>query len=178
MTTLKMTVDQRALAQFTGAMAQLPRNVGIKHLRIALNAWGGEVKNEAVANVATDTKLLRRSLGVRVVIPDASWDVRHHGRPSRVIVGARRKFVALRSRKRLKSGRIKIRYRIARLAATSSRVKRASRYHHIAEDQQDYIAPAQRVGNTRGLAKLARKLGQGITLEAQKLAARQAAKRP
>lgn len=176
MTTPILTIDVKSLAQFQSAMSQLPRNVGIKHLRIALNAWGGEVKNEAIANVATDTKLLRRSLGVRVVIPDASWNVNHHGRPSRVIVGARRKFVALKSRKRLKSGIVRTRYKIVRLDATSGRVKRASRYHHIAEGQQDYIAPAQRAGNTRGLAKLARKLGEGIRTEAAKLAAKQAVK--
>lgn len=178
--TTRIALDPRSLASFQVAMAQLPRRVGLRHLRIAMNAWGGVVKQEAVARVPTETKALKRSLGVRVVIPDASWNVAHHGRPSRAIVGPRRRFAApaLRTKAgQLKSIGLKRATKIVlRGGKVISRVP--SRYAHLAEKHQPYIAPAQRAGNTRGLAKLAQKLGQGIHQEAQKLAARQAARRP
>lgn len=89
--TLRVAIDPRSLSHFTVAMQSLPRRVGLRHLRIALNAWGGVVKGVAQSLAREETGLLRKSIGVKVIIPDASWNVAHHGKPSRVIVGPKRK---------------------------------------------------------------------------------------
>lgn len=178
--TAKLFIDPRELARFTRAMAQLPPRVGFLQLRKAMSAWGGIVKAEAVAQVPQDTKLLKKSLAVgKPIIPDSSWDVRHHGKPAKLFVGPRRRFVAVTQFRQLKSGRLKASQRIVKLRhgqKLATTAKRASRYAHLAEMRKPFIGPAQRAGNTRGLAKFKQKLGQGIEEEARKLAARQAAR--
>lgn len=212
--TLKVAIDPRSLSHFTIAMQQLPRRVGLRHLRIALNAWGGVVKEVAQSLAREETGLLRKSIGVKVIIPDASWNVAHHGRPSRVIVGAKRKSgrmmrvkksgglagfgkaqrALVAERKRLETSGVKplARERAAvkgvLQAFSGARYRNPTRYAHLVEKGHKkgkgrasaraypFIAPAQKAGNTRGLAKLAQKLRQGIEEEARKLRARQAAR--
>lgn len=86
-----MVVDQRTYAQLMANLARLPRRMGIKHFRIGLNAWGGVVKTEAKALVRKESKTLEKSLTVKVVIPDASYNVAHHGKPAYVLVGPGRR---------------------------------------------------------------------------------------
>jgi hypothetical protein len=75
------------------ALEELPKRVGHKHLRIAMNAGGGILKRSAESHVPTETGLLRKSLGVKVKIPDASFNAKHHGKPAYAVIGPRRNFV-------------------------------------------------------------------------------------
>lgn len=85
--------EVKGLPQALAALRELPRRVGFKHMRIALNAGGGVLKRAAEANVPKETGLLKKSLGVKVKIPDASFNTRHHGKPAYVLIGPRRNFV-------------------------------------------------------------------------------------
>lgn len=83
--------DPKSVAALQDALTQIPRKVAIRHLRIGLNAWGGVVRDVARQHVREETGLLKKSLGVKVTIPDASFNVAHHGKPAHVIVGPARK---------------------------------------------------------------------------------------
>lgn len=69
----------------------LPRRVQFKHLRIALSAAGGIIRTRAVMLARRQTGLLAKSIGVKVVIPDASYNSAHHGKPAYVIIGPKRR---------------------------------------------------------------------------------------
>lgn len=73
------------------ALTELPRRVRFKHLRIALNAGGGIVSRAAASRARRVTGLLAKSIGVKVVIPDASFNEAHHGKPAQAIIGPKRK---------------------------------------------------------------------------------------
>lgn len=88
---MKLVIDPADLASFQRKMEALPRRVQIKTLRIALNAWGGIVRDKQKALAQKETGLLSRTLGVKVTIPDASRNKAHHGKPAYVVVGPKRK---------------------------------------------------------------------------------------
>lgn len=90
-TVLGLAFDDNRTRQLLRALEELPRRVAFKHMRIALNAWGGVVRDVAKTHVREETGLLKKSLSVKVIIPPASFNVAHHDRPSRVLVGPRRK---------------------------------------------------------------------------------------
>jgi len=73
------------------AFRDLPRRVGFKHLRIALNAGGGIIRDRAKSIVRRESGTLAQSLGVKVKIPDASFNSAHHGKPAYVLVGPKRR---------------------------------------------------------------------------------------
>lgn len=72
------------------AFRELPRRVGFKWLRIALSAAGGIIRDQAAQNARRETGLLAKSLGVKVKIPDASFNAAHHGKPAYVVIGPKR----------------------------------------------------------------------------------------
>lgn len=88
---MKLEIDQRSVAHFTTAMRELPRRVAIFTVRVALNAWGGVVRDKAVPLARRQTGMLAKSLGVKVKIPDASFNKAHHGKPAYVLVGPKRR---------------------------------------------------------------------------------------
>jgi hypothetical protein len=88
---VRVTIDRDDLAHLQMVMRALPRRVAIKTLRVALNAWGGIVKDKAKSLARRDTGLLAKSIGVKVTIPDASRNTAHHGKPAYVVVGPKRK---------------------------------------------------------------------------------------
>lgn len=73
------------------AFDELPRRVRFKHLRIALNAGGGIIKTRASQLARRETGLLSKSIGVKVKIPDASFNSAHHGKPAYAVIGPKRK---------------------------------------------------------------------------------------
>lgn len=91
MSVVRVIIDRDDLRHLEMVMRTLPRRVGIKTLRIALNAWGGVVKDKAKSLARRETGLLSKSIGVKVTIPDASRNVKHHGKPAYVVVGPKRK---------------------------------------------------------------------------------------
>jgi hypothetical protein len=87
-TVVKMFGVKEALHAFR----ELPRRVHFKHLKIALNAGGGVIRDRAVILVRRRTGILARSLAVGTpVIPDASFNQAHHGKPAYVKIGPKTK---------------------------------------------------------------------------------------
>jgi hypothetical protein len=86
--TQAVVFNQSDVKKLVETLSQVSRRVAVKHMRIALNAWGGIVRDEARLNVLEETRLLKRSLSVKVVVPDASYNKAHHGKPDRKSVRA------------------------------------------------------------------------------------------
>lgn len=163
--------DQKSAQQLQRNLEQLPRRVALKHFRIGLNAWGGHVRGIARQNVLRRTKLLDKSLSVKVTIPSASRNAAHHGKPARVQVGPSRKVQrpVIRGKKGLRAITEK---RAANLRAEGKAVNRyqkPTRYAHLVELKKPFIGPAQKSGETVGMQKLADKIRQGMELEAAAL---------
>jgi hypothetical protein len=162
--------DATSVNRLIGNLNALPKSVGRKHLRIALNAWGGVVKRVAVAKVRRRTSLLAKSLTVKVTIPAASFDPRHHDKPARVMVGPARNVM-----RPVHRGKAITEKRAANLRSRGTAVTRyakPSRYAHLVEAIEPFIGPAQQTGATAGFEALRRKLQEGIEQEAAALAAR------
>ena len=165
--TPSLQFDQRSVAQLHRNLNLLPKRVAIKHMRIGLNAAGGVAKKTAAARSARETNLLSKSHIVSVIIPDASKNPEHHGKPARVIIGPSRRVVrwVRRTAKGLRT--------IGAKTATKFGIRayrKPTRYAHLAERKSPAIAAAQRTLETDGMNKLYEKLSQGITQEAAALA--------
>ena len=161
-------------------LAELPKRVGFRVLRVALFAWGGVVKRIQMANAKRGpTGALAKSSIVKVVIPDASANVAHHGKPPRVMVGPSRRAISFSGQiggkeKRLTPG--KARKYFARGGRV--RVNRPSRYAHLVEKgiagkkhimPAPFVAPSVEAGRTSGMDIFTAKLAQGIAREAAAL---------
>lgn len=72
------------------AFRDLPRSVRNKNLRIAMNAGAGVIRDAAAANVSSSSGLLKKSLKIKVRVPDASYNSQHHGRPAYAVIGPAR----------------------------------------------------------------------------------------
>lgn len=160
--TTRIIVDQASVAKLVKNLEVLPRRVGLKVFRIALNAWGGVVRNTSRSLARRQTGLLRKSLTVKVKIPDSSYNVKHHGRPAYVIVGPARNVVGPVASGKLLSIR-KATKRV--LSGGKVQTRRPSRYAHLVERRYPFIAPAARAGETSGFEKFATKIREGIAAE-------------
>ena len=115
------------------SFVQLPRTLQNKHMRIGLNAAAGVIRNAAVANAPQDTGLLKKSIKIKVKIPNASYSAAHHGKPAYAIIGPSRNVVGVQTfrksgtRGRIKTVRLKANQRLA------TNVRRPSRYAHLVE---------------------------------------------
>lgn len=116
------------------AFDELPRRVRFKHLRIALNAGGGLIRDRAKAIVRRDSGLLSKSLGVKVSIPDASFNKAHHGKPAYAVIGPKRK-----------SGRM-------------MRVNRKGKLQGFGAAQKELVAERKRLAKDGKLSPLKREL--------------------
>lgn len=178
-------VDPKTLSKTQFALEQLPVRTQLRQQRIALNAMGGEIKREMVARAPRDSGLLKKSPGVKVKIPNASRNARHHGKPAYVVIGPRRKVIGAVGL----SGKVRRRTRILRTAgqfasAGGIQIRRPTRYAHLLEKghrivrggvvvgrvrAQPFVGPAADVARHRGMAAYTRKLSEGIAAEATKL---------
>lgn len=86
-----LTVQVLGVAEALNAFRELPRRMYFKHLRIGLNAGGGIIRDKYAAIAHRVTGLLSRSVGVKVTIPDASYNAAHHGRPATAVIGVKRR---------------------------------------------------------------------------------------
>lgn len=120
------------------AFDELPRKVRFKHLRIALNAGAGLIRDRAASLARRETGLLAGSLGIKVKIPDASYNEKHHGKPAYAVIGPKRK-----------SGHMML------LTDKKGQVERMER-HSLA--QADLIAERKRLAKERGVPRLAREI--------------------
>lgn len=167
------------------AFAELPKRLRIKHVRIALSAAAGMIRNAAASIVQRKSKLLQRSLKVKVTIPDASYNEQHHGKPAYAVIGPVRRAVSeVVVGRVLKSGIIKTKRRVSvtgRNLLSGVRLKRASRYAHLVEKGHGGKQPArafpflsravEQVG-AGAMAKAKSKLEEGLFAEAANLVSR------
>jgi HK97 gp10 family phage protein len=128
-----MVIRVHGVEDCLAAFRDLPMSIQHRHMRIALNAAGGVIRDAAVGNAPKDTGLLKKSLKVKVKIPDASYNSAHHGRPAYAVIGPSRNVVGVQTfRKSGARGVIKtVRLRPKQRLATS--VRRPSRYAHLVE---------------------------------------------
>lgn len=193
------TIRIHGVPEALRAFDELPRRVRHKHLRIALNAGGGVIRDRYKAIAHRETGLLSKSIGVKVKIPDASFNKAHHGKPAYAVVGVKRKAgrmmrlkrtglkgfgVAQRElvaeRKRLnKEGKLPpLRREQAAVKAVLKKNQEAvyrnpARYAHLAGPKRkgaQVLASAVSQSKSQAVAKVAEKLRQGIDSEARSLA--------
>lgn len=112
------------------AFAELPRTIQNRTMRVALSSAGGVIRDAAVANAPKETGLLRRSLKVKVRVPNASYDPKHHGRPAYAVVGPQRRIFGLAKTVR---GRVRAKLKRGFTKKGTARVRRPSRYAHLVE---------------------------------------------
>jgi hypothetical protein len=183
---MKFHVDPSSLAKTQFALEQLPVRVQFRQQRIALNAMGGEVKREMVARASRDSGLLKKSIMVaKPIIPNASRNKAHHGRPASIKIGPRRATIGAVGITGKRKRSLKV-LRTAGQFATAARiqVRRPTRYAHLVEKghrivrggvtvghtrARPFVGPAAQVARNRGMAAYTRKLSEGVATEAQKL---------
>lgn len=90
---LTLTADSISIRRAVLNLQSLPAKVRNRHMKIAMSAAGGVVARQAIANLPKATGLLRKSIKVKAVVPDASYNVKHHGKPAYAIVGPTRRVV-------------------------------------------------------------------------------------
>lgn len=165
------------------AFRKLPVRMQFKHIRIALNAGGGVIRDRAKQVVLKDTRILSRSLSVKVKIPNASYNVEHWGKPEYAVIGASRRFSAAVTS--TASGGKKIlstRKAIFNAAFKGQTIQRRvpSRYAHLVENPHrtrgggsamgySFLDTAVRTEGAVAQSKMIRKLEQGIQQEAAAL---------
>lgn len=188
-------VQIEGIQQALKNLSQLPRRVAFKHLRVALNAAGGTLKAAAIEAAPRETGTLRQSLVVKVKIPDASWNVEHHGKPAYTVIGPKRnatrafqkiegdflkrhrqaQALLTKTRKSLKDQKLSA---TALERAAKSTVKEAfnrvifrtpSRYAHLAEDHKSFLAVAASSQGPAASARAAQKLAAAFETEAAAL---------
>lgn len=72
------------------ALRELPRRVHNKHVRIGMNKGAGILRDAARRFARFDTGTLQKSLSIKVKVPDASYNVAHHGKPAYAVIGPAR----------------------------------------------------------------------------------------
>lgn len=159
------------VAEALSAYRELPRRVGLKHLRIGLNAAGGVMRDGAKARARKQTGLLKQSLAVKVKIPAASYNAAHHNKPAYAIIGAKRNFsrqVMVNKRGAIRSVTAK---RAEKLKATGVQLKtrRPARYAHLVERVESFINATYLQLQNAAIAKMQAKLRDGISQEAAAL---------
>lgn len=181
------------------AFEQLPRKVRQRHMRIALSAGGGEIKNAYVAIAHRETGLMAKSVAVKVRIPDASFNRRHHGKPAYAMIGVKRKagrMMRLNKRGALKGfgaaqralkterARLQQEGKLPPLKREAAAVKAVldkhpdvvyrnpSRYAHLAGPDRkggEVLSKAVRQSKDAAGARVVEKLKHGLTTEAAAL---------
>lgn len=157
-----MNVSVLGLAECLAAFEELPMGLQNRHMRIALNAAGGVIRDAAVSNSPEDSGAHKKALQVKVRVPNASRNRAHHGKPAYAIVGAARHIVGVQTfRKSGAKGRIKT-VRLKRGQKLATNVRRPSRYSHLIERDTRFLSRA--VGSAGQLAqnKMVHKLKDGI----------------
>jgi HK97 gp10 family phage protein len=91
---MTLTMQIRGMREAQRALQEVPRRTYHLHLRKAMNKAGGMLRNAASNFARVDTGLLKKSIKVKVKIPDASFNKAHHGKPAYAVIGPGRGFGA------------------------------------------------------------------------------------
>lgn len=157
-----MKVQVLGVKETLETFALLPLSVQNMNMRKAMNAGAGVIRDAAVANAPEDTRLLKRSIKIKVRVPNASRNVAHHGKPAYGVIGAARRFVGVQTfRKSGKAGKFKI-VRLKPTQRLATNVKRASRYSHLAERRTRFLSRAAASAGPAAQAKTVTKLREGL----------------
>jgi HK97 gp10 family phage protein len=115
------------------AFRDLPRAVRNRHMRIAMNAGAGVIRDAAVANAPKQSGLLKKSLKIKVRVPDASFNTAHHGKPAYAVIGPAHHVVGHVARIKGVVKKITTRQAIKRSFGGGAVYRRPSRYAHLVE---------------------------------------------
>jgi hypothetical protein len=130
-----LVIKVHGIPEAVEAFKDLPRTVRNRHMRIAMNAGGGVIRNAMAARMPVETGLLKRSLRVKVKVPDASFNVAHHGRPAYAVIGPKRGItgrVGISRKGVMKTLTTRQAIR-ASFGGSGFHVRRPSRYAHLIE---------------------------------------------
>lgn len=161
------------------ALGEMPRRLRFRHLRIALNAGGGVLKRSAQGYAPKETGLLKRSMVVKVKIPDASYNAKHHGKPAYVVVGPKRGMRVPVARNRKGALRAITEKRATTLRDKGMAVNQyrsPSRYAHLVHGgtrkakANPYLTRAVHTSGQTAQDAVVRKLKSAIAMEAYALA--------
>jgi hypothetical protein len=173
----QLRVEFPNLKQALRALDEFPRGIRRKWTRMALSAGAGVLRDAAKRYVPKETRLLERSLGVKVSIP------RNPNRPAYALVGARRRqgrvvasvkgqvrtLTARGTTKRLQSGR-------------KARFRDPVRYLHLVENPHvirgggmtegsHFLAKALANAGQAAEAKAISKIKEGVQVESARVRA-------
>lgn len=170
---MSATVSIIGLPEALRAFDAFPKGIRNKHLRIALSAAAGAIRDAAVPLARRQTGLLAKSLGIKV--PNVSQADRS-GKPVSAVIGARRRFVGpaitIGGITKLLSTR-KATKRV--VAGGKVQVRRPSRYSHLVEKGHrgphpapayPFLGPAARSAGAAAGQRAMEKLTQGVQEEA------------
>lgn len=158
------------------AFDELPKRMRVKHLRIALNAAAGLIRDAAKARVRRESGLLAASLKTKVAIPDASYNVKHHGKPAYAVIGPARNVVGPVLNGKVLSVRKATKHV---LSGGKVETRRPSRYAHLIErghggprpaPAYPFLGPAVAASKEQALSRAVEKLRSGLEQEAAALA--------
>lgn len=161
---LTFQVDPASLSRTLDALTEFPKALRRKHYRIALSAGGGVFKRLVLPLVPEETGLLRRSMGVKVVIPN------NPNKAAVSITGPRRGF----KRAVYRTAKGLLRTAGKKRAVTAKKFRNPTRYAHLAGPRRKstFMQRAAASGRQEALNKATVKLQEGVEQERRKLAAK------
>lgn len=159
-----LLIDWKTVRRVRDNLSRVEKNVGRKHLLIAMNAAGSPAKATAQSESARETGLLAKSQIVKV---PRDRKTRY---ATGVVVGASRSVVRAFINKGGKGKLLTDRKATKRvLAGGKVRVRRPSRYAHLAEKKSPAIKRATKTLEVVGVPRMVQKIEQGIAAEAAAL---------
>lgn len=188
-----MKLKVTGVAEAVSAFETMPRAIANKHVRIALNAGAGVIRNRAASIARKNSGLLSRSLGIKVKVPDASYNSKHHGRPAYAVIGPRRNIsgAVTPSGSSLGARVLGTKKAVLKAAFNRKRVirRKPSRYAHLVENDHktrggkhvmgySFLDTAVRTEGSSATAKMLAKLKQGAEQEALTIGRASSAKLP
>lgn len=157
-TTIKL--DQASVRRVQANLDALPKSMARRQFLIALNAAGAPAKATASSRAARQTGLLAKSMIVKII------NNKQARFPVGVMIGPSRKvkkpFLGRKTLGVKKAAKLTA-------AGANVRMRRPSRYAHLAEKKSPAINAATRTLETAGVQRLHQKLEQGLTSEAARL---------
>ena len=170
-----LTMQVLGLAEAMHAMRQVPMKMQNFHVRVALNKAGGIVKRDAQPRIVRQTGLLKRSIRVKVKVPSASYNQKHHSRPAYAVIGPGRNILGPVARVRKRIRVLSIKKAVARvLGGGKVRTRYSSRYAHLIEfghykrgglgrvDARPFLQPAISATRDTAAAAAIAKLREGL----------------
>jgi hypothetical protein len=101
---MSLNMQVRGVRETMAALREVPRRVQLRHVRIGLSKGAGMLRDAAAGMAPKDTGILKRSMKVKVKVPDASFNKAHHSKPAYAVIGAAR--IKSPYRRKTSSGRM------------------------------------------------------------------------